>query len=63
MGTIPPMLRELHTELGIPDDFPVTVDLKNMHLISAVEDKNFKPVEVPAPAKTPAKKKKKTATK
>ncbi len=25
-------------ELGIPEDFPVTIDLANMQLVSAVED-------------------------
>ena len=44
------LLLSFKEELGIPDDFPVTVDLDNMQLVSAVEetlppDDEFVPVE------------------
>jgi len=44
------LLFSFKEELGIPEDFPVTVDLNNMQLISAVEDnlpadEEFKPLE------------------
>ena len=37
------LLLSFKEELGIPEDFPVTVDLDNMQLVSAVPDADLPP--------------------